>query len=183
MRMPLVLRSIEKYVCVLERGWRERYSRSVESSVCRYVEMIIWLWKYYSSDSSVESVVYEGEVSPLLCEVLEYVSSDESRLGVRVCKEVEKCSSMDAYVQLLYVLPKESWCECGVSIELEEISESVLEESYSVSDSGLLCNYEWAFTEYFWECVPKLKKIEIETLEKWEKVSKIYRNAVGSVCR
>ena len=119
--------------------------------------------------------MYEGEVSPLLCEMS---VCDERE--VKRKKEVVEKEVLDAYAQLLYVLPEESWKLCGVESELKEISESVLKEdsvSESESESGLLCKYEWAYNEYFWECVPRLKKISIETLEKWNEASKLYRNA------
>ena len=173
MRMPLVCREREKYVCVLESGWRERYSRSVEVSVCSYVLMMSWLWCYYKKESVLEKEMYEGEVSPLLCEMS---VCDERE--VKRKKEVVEKEVLDAYAQLLYVLPEESWKLCGVESELKEISESVLkEDSVWESESGLLCKYEWAYNEYFWECVPRLKKISIETLEKWNEASKLYRNA------
>ena len=132
-----------------------------------------WLWCYYKKESVLEKEMYEGEVSPLLCEMS---VCDERE--VKRKKEVVEKEVLDAYAQLLYVLPEESWKLCGVESELKEISESVLkEESVSESESGLLCKYEWAYNEYFWECVPRLKKISIETLEKWNEASKLYRNA------
>ena len=177
--MPLVLRRLEKYVCVLEEGWRLRYKRSVESSECRYVCQMSWLWKYYSSECERESEVYEGTLSPLLCEVSVYVSRCVKESVVSVSKKKEVVVELDAYAQLLYVLPEESWEMCGLEKELKEISSSVEGSEVlkkSEKDSGLLCKYEWAYNEYFWECVPRLKKISVETLEKWNKASKIYRN-------
>jgi hypothetical protein len=179
MRMPLLLRRLEKYVCVLEEGWRVRYKSRVESSERRYVCQMSWLWKYYVGERVLEMEVYE-ECSPLLCELSECV-----RVNKEKCKEKESESEsesgevLDAYAQLLYVLPEESWCKCGLEKELKEISssdEASEVEVVSKKESGLLCKYEWAYNEYFWECVPRLKKISVETLEKWNKASKIYRN-------
>jgi len=173
------MRVLEKYVCALEVGWRVRYRRLRRSSSSSYVCMMNWLWKYYSSECRCMCSVYEGELSPLLCDVSVYVS------GVFQCESEYKKElvELDAYAQLLYVLPVESWKKCGVSSILEEIRSSVScaccdSECDSECDSRMLCNYEWAFNEYFWECVPILKNISIETLEKWDKASKIYRNAV-----
>ena len=186
MRLPLLLRMCEKYVCVLEEGWRVRYSRSSGSSVGSYVEVMCWLWRYYSSEVSSHCVVYEGSMSPLLCDVKECVKEwCVKKSGVcEGCVSLEECKlcKMEVEVQLKYVLPESSYKDCGVLHKLEGLSrwsscESSCESCMCIgSCSGLLCNYEWAFNEYFWECVPRLKKISIETLEKWNeriKVNKI----------
>ena len=188
MRLPLLLRMCEKYVCVLEEGWRVRYSRSSgsSSSVGSYVEVMCWLWRYYSSEVSSHCVVYEGSMSPLLCDVKECVKEwCVKKSGVcEGCVSLEECKlcKMEVEVQLKYVLPESSYKDCGVLHKLEGLSrwsscESSCESCMCIgSCSGLLCNYEWAFNEYFWECVPRLKKISIETLEKWNeriKVNKI----------
>ena len=187
--MPLVLRMCEKYVSVLEEGWRVRYSRISESSVCSYVRVMCWLWRYYSSEVSECCVWYEGLMSPLLCDVIEKIGVcsemlESDRLGeCSGCRKGKECSlcNMEVSCQLKYVLPSSVYKECGVSKRLEKcrsceevsVSVSVLGSgSVSVSVSGLLCNYEWAFNEYFWECVPRLEKISIETLEKWNERSK-----------
>ena len=170
--MPLVLRMCEKYVSVLEEGWRVRYRRKSESDVSSYVLVIRWLWCYYKGSSDVGCVMYEGRLSPLLCDVSSYVSVSLSLLE-SVCRcggcgvESWVCR-LDAYAQLLYVLPEESMCNILKDVEVEEL---LGEES----SSRLLCMYDWSFTEYFWESVPECKRISLETLEKWNKRSKLYR--------
>jgi len=168
MRMPLVLRMCEKYVCVLEEGWRLRYSRVCgDGVVCSYVVVMSWLWRYYVGEVSSDCVAYSGSMSPLLCELSEVCGRWCSESGVLMCSgcvsgEECKLCKMEVEVKLKYVLPSSAYKECGVSECIVSYEKELCEDSCS----GLLCNYEWAFNDYFWECVPRLKKISLETLEK-----------------
>ena len=65
-RIGLIYRSEEKYINVLEKGWKER---NVVCNVERYVLMIEWIKRYYSKCEKECVEVRNEESAPLLCSI------------------------------------------------------------------------------------------------------------------
>jgi len=101
-----------------------------------------WRWKY------------NYHYPPLLCDLVKYIPYFDTRLI-----ETKNKNPVKEYIQLSYVLPKQSLYLLPRKIEFELLSK--LNKNYQT-------NYEfkWAYCKYFWECHVDFPNITIEDLEK-----------------
>jgi 5'-3' exonuclease len=175
LRVCSVLRGVEKYVSLEEEGWKSRYACVCSSSLCNYVRMLSWLWRYYRLDVRAEECVevYECKYAPLLREVS--VLDVESAMALSVALSSELMCKLDAYTQLAYVLPRSSQ-----NLMPKKLMEEILSDESSCDLYPSTYSFDWAFCTYFWECHPNLPKIPLETLEKWNKKSILYRESLKS---
>lgn len=165
LHIPIKERFVEKYINPLDKYWESRYYdmlfdidtiddlKKKEISL-NYLEGLEWTWYYYSSDCLDWRWKYNYHYPPLLCDLVKYIPYFDTRLI-----ETKNKNPVKEYIQLSYVLPKQSLYLLPRKIEFELLSK--LNKNYQT-------NYEfkWAYCKYFWECHVDFPNITIEDLEK-----------------
>lgn len=155
-----------------QNGWRIQYywhlfnSRSSSDiiSICHnYIQGIIWIYKYYFTDTSYYSWYYKYCYSPTLLELVNALSScniaDQEAI---VAYDPNKDTLMNNEIQLLLVLPPQS-----MGILTDDIRRIMNDITL-----GTLHFYPWKFDiptfmkVYLWECSAHIPDIEVDTLLK-----------------
>jgi len=163
--IPIIYRAEELYICPSEKGWEDRYYKSLfekltdKDMLCKnYAEGLEWVFKYYTKDCVDWRWKYNYHYPPLLTDLCKFIPTIKCDLLIENRKNA---SPVKGNVQLAYVLPR-----CSHSI-ISNYNKEILAEKYS----GLYPeNYDtqWAFCRYLWEAHVILPTIDADTLDTWE---------------
>ena len=162
--IPLIDRKVELYINPYEDFWQERYYKelfdiepseaNIKNICVNFLEALEWTFKYYSHKCPDWRWCYKYNYPPLLQDLIRYIPYFETDF----ITEVEK-NPVDKYVQLAYVLPRDS-----LSLLPSNITEHLLTKHPDWYHNN--CNFQWAYCKYFWESHVILPDICIDTLEK-----------------
>src|SRR6056300_21467 len=125
LNLPVLSRSVEKYINPLYSGWESRYNKMLFScdvrDVCvNYIEGLEWVYKYYTSDCVDWRWRYKYNYAPLLVDCVKWLPKEKKELCIK------RSLALSEGEALKYVMPPEN-------------------------PKG---RFEWAFCRYFWECHP-----------------------------
>jgi len=161
--IPLLDRSIEKYINPFENFWENRYyytlfkinidnERRKQISI-NYLEGLEWTLKYYTIGCVDWRWKYNYNYPPLLNDLIKYIPYFDTILILD-----NNNTSVSPLVQLSYVLPVKNLYLLPVKIQ------QLLLEKYKniYTDTH---NINWAFCKYFWESHIEFPHLSIEELE------------------
>jgi 5'-3' exoribonuclease 1 len=162
--LPMTDRVVELYINPGESSWEARYYRLLfdissdeeerKKEIClNYLEGLEWTYKYYKSDCVDWRWTYKYDYPPLLIDLIKYIPYFDSQY-FNVCHNLP----VTPYVQLSYVLPKQS-----LHLIPNNFGEILLKENPEWYVDN--CDFQWAFCKYFWESHVKLPEIDINELE------------------
>lgn len=163
LNIPTIDRSVESFINPDEDGWQERYykalfdveiTEAIKKQICiNFLEALEWTFKYYTTGCCDWRWKYNYHYPPLLEDLYRYIPFFDTEFIE--CKEKNPVSP---YVQLSYVLPKEShkFLPKNVLNKLEKVPEWYPDD-YA---------FQWAFCKYFWEAHVELPHICVNKLEK-----------------
>lgn len=161
--VPVIYRSEELYICPQEKQWDQRYYATLfEPNVSRqdiclnYLQGLQWVFSYYTDDCLDWKWKYNYHYPPLLADLTKYVPS-----GTHDYFLTKNVAPFSPYVQLAYVLPKQSYSLLPVQVRDDMLSKW---SAYCVNEFP----FQWAFCRYFWEAHAVLPVIPIKVLESWE---------------
>jgi 5'-3' exonuclease len=151
--LPSIDLNIEHFINPFEEDWQHRYyyslcnidsrcqdyNNNIKLLCTNYLEMLQWVYNYYSSECKNWTLHYKYHYPPLLCDLYTYIPYFNSELTIK-----EDYSILHTNVLLAYVLPKQS-----LHLLPEKIVNYLLAnyEKYYSSDNELL----YAFCKYFYE--------------------------------
>jgi len=160
--IPTYERDIEKYINPYAPSWQKRYyeklfytdiNNEYKKKICiNYLEGLEWVISYYTSDCIDWRWHYKYHYPPLLNDLLLFIPHFNTKMI-----EKNNHKAVSPYVQLSYVLPKNSLYLLPYSIYFKLIKEKFYNDN---------CDFVWAFCKYFWESHVKLPMIDLEKLEK-----------------
>lgn len=162
---PLYNRINETYINPFELNWEERYYKTLFNleptennikKICiNYLEGLEWTFKYYTIGCQNWKWKYNYHYPPLLVDLQKYIPVFNTTMIINTPP-----NPVSPYVQLTYVLPKDS-----LHFLPKNIYNKVLQhfESYYPNDVELI----WSFCTYIWESHPDLPKFDIDTIEKF----------------
>jgi 5'-3' exonuclease len=163
---PVIYRAEEDYIFPSEKGWEQRYYKSLFSKhstvkdVCKnYIEGLQWVFMYYTSKCPDWRWKYNYCYPPLLTDLQSYISSGISDYFTEDNLKYNPFSQM---VQLSYVLPFSNHGLLNVKVR----------DYLHKNDRNLYPNdihYKWAFCRYLWEAHVELPEIPLDKLVSWEK--------------
>jgi 5'-3' exonuclease len=178
---PILCRGVEKYICVKEDKWEERYYRTlferertkenVKEICIKYVEGIEWVYKYYSAGCKDWKWKYKYKYGPLLIDL-------KKEMGEMGEIKMKKREGYSGEVQLIYVMP---WGIIEMEME-EKIRELIKKHIGETKMKMEEIEYEWSYCRYMWESHIKLKEIEEETLDKMEKEIRVLCHGGAADC-
>jgi 5'-3' exonuclease len=155
-------RDIEIYINPNEKGWEQRYYRSLfdieiddsrRKEICiNYLEGLEWTMKYYTSGCPDWEWNYKYDYPPLLCDLIKYVPYFDTTFIT-----TKKSLPVSPYVQLSYVLPRSSMYLLPDSIHRALLK---TRPEWYRNDFTLV----WAFCKYIWESHVKMTEIDINEL-------------------
>ena len=161
--IPLLDRSIEKYINPFENFWENRYyytlfkinidnERRKQISI-NYLEGLEWTLKYYTIGCVDWRWKYNYNYPPLLNDLIKYIPYFDTILILD-----NNNTSVSPLVQLSYVLPVKNLYLLPVKIQ------QLLLDKYKniYTDTH---NINWAFCKYFWESHIEFPHLSIEELE------------------
>ena len=162
--IPLIDRKVELYINPYEDHWQERYYKQlfdiepteehIKKICINFLEALEWTFKYYSHKCPDWRWCYNYNYPPLLQDLIRYIPYFDTHF----INDAKK-NPVDKYVQLAYVLPRDS-----LSLLPTDISKHLLSKYPEWYHNN--CNFQWAYCKYFWESHVLLPHIGIETLEK-----------------
>ena len=162
LNLPTIDRSIELYINPNEDYWQHRYYKAlfdieiteplIKSICINFLEALEWTFKYYTKGCCDWRWKYKYDYPPLLEDLYKYIPCFDTEFVE--CKEKNPVSP---YVQLSYVLPKESqqFLPKNILSKLQKKPEWYPEDY----------DFKWAFCKYFWESHVELPHIDIDKLE------------------
>lgn len=163
--IPIKERDIEKYINPFKQYWQKRYyeklfdtdiNNNYKKRICiNYLEGLEWVMKYYTNDCVDWRWYYRYHYPPLLKDLLIYIPHFET-----VMIEDNDNKPVSAYVQLSYVLPKESLYLLPYKLYMR-----LQKERSQFYKSN--CLFVWSFCKYFWESHVKMPHIDLDNLEKF----------------
>ena len=163
LNIPIKNRSIEKLINPFEVGWRDRYYKYLfhqdingkyKKKVCiNYLEGLEWTMNYYTSYCKDWRWCYKYNYPPLLKDLVSHIPHWETEMI-----ESYKNTAVTPYVQLSYVLPRQS-----LHLLPKEIYEKLMDkyEHWYPIDAPI----HWSFCKYFWESHVELPPIQLEAIE------------------
>ena len=164
MAIPLLDRTVERYINIGEDGWQERYYQELfgieinderKKQIClNYLEGLEWNFKYYTKDCPDWKWKYNYKYPPLLEDLCRFIPYFDTEFI-----QVKPRNPVQPLVQLAYVLPRNS-----LNLLPQQIRDRLLikhPEWYKL-DYDIL----WAYCKYFWESHIVLPHIKIEELER-----------------
>lgn len=166
LNIPMLDRNIEKYINPLDEGWESRYYNMLfemdlhdneirKQQICmNYLEGLEWTIEYYTSECKDWRWKYNYNYPPLLKDLIKFIPY----FDIELIKNNSESQPIDKYVQLCYVLPRNS-----LSLLPQEIHNKLL-KNYSHL-YGTDYKLVWAFCKYFWESHAIMSEINIEELE------------------
>ena len=162
--IPMLDRSIEKYINPYEKQWQERYyyqlfkididdNRRKQISI-NYLEGLEWTLKYYTTGCVDWRWNYNYNYPPLLYDLSKYIPYFDTNF----IKENNN-KPVSPLIQLSYVLPKKN-----LYLLPNKIEQALLENYQEIyTDTH---NISWAFCKYFWESHIEFPHLSIDDLEK-----------------
>ena len=163
--IPILDRSVEKFINVFKPNWQNRYYQSLfdveiddsrKQQICvNYLQGLEWTMKYYTSGCPDWRWCYNYHYPPLLNDLLDYIPFFETEFV-----QDKPPSPVSELVQLCYVLPKQS-----LPFLPKTLYETLIVEHSEWYDSD--CEFVWAYCRYFWESHVKMPQINITDLEKF----------------
>jgi len=162
--IPMLDRSIEKYINPYEKQWQERYyyqlfkididdNRRKQISI-NYLEGLEWTLKYYTTGCVDWRWNYNYNYPPLLYDLSKYIPYFDTNF----IKENDN-KPVSPLIQLSYVLPKKN-----LYLLPNKIEQALLENYQEIyTDTH---NISWAFCKYFWESHIEFPHLSIDDLEK-----------------
>jgi len=164
LNIPMLERNVEKYINPGEEGWESRYYNMLfemdvddlrKQQICmNYLEGLEWTIEYYTSECKDWRWKYNYNYPPLLKDLIKYIPY----FDIELIQNQSETYPIDKYVQLCYVLPRNS-----LPLLPEEIHNKLL-TNYSHL-YGTDYKLVWAFCKYFWESHAIMPEINIEELE------------------
>ena len=165
--VPVIMRSEELYICPQEKYWEQRYYNTlfpVGDTICspknislNYLEGLQWVFSYYTDGCVDWKWKYNYHYPPLLTDLTKYTPKSDYDFFQNV-----KSEPFSPYVQLAYVLPKQSF-DLLPSIVRDDLLNKW--SQYSVDEFP----FQWAFCRYFWEAHAVLPTVPLNVLQLWEK--------------
>lgn len=163
-RMPILYRSVEKYIDPHFNGWEGRYYESLFRNnerenmvkmVCKeYMQGLEWTLDYYSFGCRNLRWKYNYHYAPLLSDLAPMIP----HFNVNFVKEDYR--PLHPIVQLAYVLPVESLHLLGETTKQHLLCR--LPDFYVKTEE---LEFQWAFCKFFWEGHPILPERPIEDIE------------------
>jgi len=179
--IPIKQRETEKYINPYEYNWERRYyerlfgidiNNDYKKKICNnYLEGLEWVINYYTTDCVDWRWFYKYHYPPLLKDLLIYVPHFETKMI-----EDNNHIPVHPYVQLSYVLPKDSLYLLPYNVYIK------LVKNFKYNTNYEFC---WSFCKYFWESHVKLSHIDLEELEeclKKECINNVYELFTESLC-
>jgi 5'-3' exoribonuclease 1 len=161
--IPTKKRETEILIDPYTIGWENRYYKYlfdiepteewIQKICINYLEGLEWTMNYYTNECMDWKWFYHYKYPPLLKDLIKYVPYWETSFFE---KKIYK--SVHPYVQLSYVLPKNSLHLLPKKIQTKLLTDK--KEYYNNN-----CKAQWAFCKYFWECHIDLPHINIDELE------------------
>ena len=161
--IPIKNRLTEKYIDPYSDFWQKRYYETLfnidinnyhKRKICNnYLEGLEWTLKYYTTGCIDWKWCYKYNYPPLLSDLLIFIPHWETQM---IADNNHK--AVIPYVQLSYVLPKDSLHLLPYNIYIKLI------KNYGHLYKNN-CNFCWSFCKYFWECHVELPEINIDELE------------------
>ena len=164
MAIPLLDRTIERYINIGEDGWQERYYQELfgieinderKKQIClNYLEGLEWNFKYYTKDCPDWKWKYNYKYPPLLEDLCRFIPYFDTEFI-----QVKPRNPVQPLVQLAYVLPRNS---------LNLLPQQICDRLLSAHPEWYKLDYDilWAYCKYFWEGHIVLPHIKIEELER-----------------
>jgi len=146
--IPVLFRSVEKYISVREEKWEERYYKALFNSKrnkCgeeiskKYLEGIKWVYKYYTKGCVNWKWSYEYNSALLLVDVERVCNGKEMELEMEI--EMEGYNEEE---QMMYVMPPGSEEEMEIN---EDLKRRLKERKEKIEEM----EYEWSYKRYMWE--------------------------------
>jgi 5'-3' exonuclease len=163
--IPILYRKQEKYISPDMDYWEDRYYKTLFKEiptgemikdVCmNYLEMLEWVFKYYTGDCVNWRIKYNYHYPPLFKDLIQYIPHFEMDFLA-----ISNSKPFHPYTQLSYVLPVES------HYLLPEKIKKFLSENYGEFYNNKI-SFEWAFCKYFWEAHPILPGVPVSILSLW----------------
>jgi 5'-3' exonuclease len=162
--IPILDRRQEKYINIGEIGWQKRYYKELfdididhlrKQQICvNYLEGLEWTFKYYIDGCPDWKWRYKYKYPPLIEDLYKYTPMFDIRFI-----EINKNEPIDAYVQLSYVLPRNS---------LHLLPEKIYKRLIYLKPEWYRLDYKiiWAYCRYLWEAHVDLPEIDIDELTK-----------------
>lgn len=160
---PLLNRKTEYFINPYEKGWEFRYYKSLfdieidedrKKQICiNYLSMLEWNFYYYRSDCIDWRYKYNYNYPPLFKDLIRFIPYFETTF-----LEKKQKNPIDTYIQLAYVLPRDS-----LNLLPKNISDKLLSNLHH--HYKLDYDFEWSFCKYFWECHVKTPELKINDLE------------------
>lgn len=168
--VPIIYRYKEDYIMPHQPYWENRYYESLFGKECgykdikdiceNYLEGLEWVFKYYTQNCPDWKWSYHYHYPPLFKDLCQHLPTSKD---VRFINETKETAPFSPYVQLAYVLPRQSHYLLPPHIETY-LSENA--SDFYVNQDEI--RYEWAFCRYFWESHVLLPSIAVETLHVWQ---------------
>ena len=162
LHIPIKNRGIEKLLDPWSPKWEERYYKllfhqdvtpAFKTKVCQnYLEGLEWTMNYYTSHCKDWRWSYHYAYPPLLSDLLTHIPHWDMEMIPK-----NNHTPVSHYVQLAYVLPKQS-----LHLLPERIYKILLDHSQWYNPDS---HIHWAFCKYFWESHVELPHIKITELE------------------
>ena len=163
---PVIYRTDEKYICPSEKGWQDRYYRSLFScerthtnleKICtNYMEGLEWVFKYYTDECPDWKWKYNYHYAPLLADLCRFIPEQNKDF---IYSGYATNRPFPSFIQLLYVVPPRN--HYLISDSLNEF----ISTHYRILFRDDI-EFKWAFCRYFWESHVILQTISVDTLEK-----------------
>tara|TARA_B100000902_G_scaffold387330_1_gene431259 strand:+ start:4681 stop:6288 length:1608 start_codon:yes stop_codon:yes gene_type:complete len=161
--LPMLDRSVEKYINPYEKYWQERYyyklfkidvnDNSRKQISINYLEGLEWTLKYYTTGCIDWRWNYNYSYPPLLYDLLKYIPYFDTNF---INKNNNK--AVNPLIQLSYVLPKKN-----LYLLPNNIKQTLLENYKEIYTDTHKIN--WAFCKYFWESHIDFPYLSIYELE------------------
>jgi 5'-3' exonuclease len=163
MNLPILDRSVEKYINIGENGWQQRYYKELfdieitderTQELCiNYLEGLEWTFKYYTNNCPDWRWRYKYKYPPLLEDLYKYIPHCEMTF---IEKNTNQPVSQE--LQLCYVLPRNS---------LHLLPEATFKKLIHSKPENYRLDYmlKYAYCRYLWEGHVELPEININELE------------------
>jgi len=162
LHIPIKNRKIEKKIDPFNQYWEKRYYKELfkiditekyKRDICvNYIEGLEWTFKYYIEKCIDWRWCYKYPYPPLLKDLIKYIPYNDTLII-----EENDHKAVSPYVQLAYVLPRES-----LYLLPKKIYDKLILEKYDYYEKD--CEIIWAFCKYFWEAHVHFPIIDISEL-------------------
>lgn len=162
--LPTYNRILEEEIDPFSKKWENRYYKTLfdtdmvrdeKKRICiNYLEGLEWTMKYYTHGCIDWKWSYKYHYPPLFSDLVKYTPLWETKMLEKKSQEV-----VHPYVQLAFVLPKESLYLLPPKIE------KFLLETYK-DHYDITPEIKWSFCKYFWESHVNFSHVNFNNLEK-----------------